>query len=330
MSTPRNLIQNDELERAAELLLALARSRESDGLLQSEYVHRAINAAARLAALRRDSNDAVITHEQAQVERSRIRKSLLALLDEIEAFSPLPSSSLADLSPFAQAPESTAQEAIFGTPQLRSVGWLRRGLDLARAVCRIRVSKGGVEFVLGTGFHIGKGRILTNHHVLSSMDEANGAEIRFDYEEDSSGGVLPGKRYRTLPNSWRSSQAFDCAVVQLDAPNMDETWGKLTLEAQQSPRRGDHVTIIQHPEGGPKQIAMTANQVRAIHQHHLFYSTDTLPGSSGSPVFDNQWRVVALHAGAQPNELKLKSGERFFANKGILIRYVIEALGLGE
>ena len=73
------------------------------------------------------------------------------------------------------------------------------------------------------------------------------------------------------------------------------------------------VTIIQHPNGEPKQLAIRKNQV--VDELELFipYQTDTDPGSSGSPVFNDQWEVVALHHSGVPkrnpaNELLTTDG----------------------
>ena len=72
------------------------------------------------------------------------------------------------------------------------------------------------------------------------------------------------------------------------------------------------------PLGGPKQIALTSNQVINIYDHRVQYVTDTLPGSSGAPVFNAGWEVVAVHhAGGQL--LKSPAGDRVFANEGISV-----------
>ena len=63
---------------------------------------------------------------------------------------------------------------------------------------------------------------------------------------------------------------------------------------------------------------MTANQVVGLWEYRLQYSTDTMPGSSGSPVFNDLWQVIALHhAGGdlQSND----QGDRRFVNEGILM-----------
>ena len=55
------------------------------------------------------------------------------------------------------------------------------------------------------------------------------------------------------------------------------------------------------------------------------YLTDTLPGSSGSPCFDSEWKVIALHhSGGWLREPGAK--ERYYRNEGIHINKVIDGL----
>ena len=59
--------------------------------------------------------------------------------------------------------------------------------------------------------------------------------------------------------------------------------------------RSEYVNIIQHPRGRPKEVALQDNQVTKVDHVVLQYTCDTEPGSSGSPVFNNRWKLVALH-----------------------------------
>ncbi|APR83391.1 Hypothetical protein A7982_08740 [Minicystis rosea] len=82
-----------------------------------------------------------------------------------------------------------------------------------------------------------------------------------------------------------------------------------------------------YSNGGTKQIALSENQVVNVHERYVQYTTDTLRGSSGSPVFDDQWRVVAVHH-AGGNIVMKPRGEKTFINEGILAEHVCRALGI--
>lgn len=74
------------------------------------------------------------------------------------------------------------------------------------------------------------------------------------------------------------------------------------------------------------------NDIIGNWKNYLFYKTDTQEGSSGSPVFNKNWKVVALHhagknehsenGGFQINE----EGEIKPSNRGILIKKIVEDL----
>jgi endonuclease G len=82
--------------------------------------------------------------------------------------------------------------------------------------------------------------------------------------------------------------------------------------------RSEYATIIQHPNGRQKHIASRNNRIDVYPydddltpkdkaaNNFLYYSTDTLRGSSGSPVFSDQWYVVALHRRGVPETATVK------------------------
>jgi endonuclease G, mitochondrial len=81
---------------------------------------------------------------------------------------------------------------------------------------------------------------------------------------------------------------------------------------------GEYVTIVQHPSGLPKQVALRENQVVDLLPRFLHYETDTEPGSSGSPVFNDQWQVVALHHASVPR------GNGRFINEGVRVSQIVQ------
>ena len=63
---------------------------------------------------------------------------------------------------------------------------------------------------------------------------------------------------------------------------------------------GESINIIQHPEGQEKQLALQQNELIDRFDQFLHYHTDTSPGSSGSPLYNNQWEILGLHHSGVP------------------------------
>jgi len=61
---------------------------------------------------------------------------------------------------------------------------------------------------------------------------------------------------------------------------------------------GEPVNIIQHPKGRRKEVVLSNNWVNEIKRDHIWYAADADYSSSGSPVFNQQWQLVALHHAA--------------------------------
>jgi V8-like Glu-specific endopeptidase len=321
----RTLIREGELELALGRLTPLVRER------MPRHLNEALLQAARTAELRKKHRSGTLTDEVHTAQFNRLVVDMLFFVDALGR-EPAWTSGGAAAPPMTAIPPTSKidsrEKIIGGVSCLKSLAWLRRGLEVSRAVCRILPPNGA----RGSGFLTMGGHVVTNHHVLPTQKLAEKAVVEFNYEEDIDGRTLPVTRYRVLPGSWRADEGLDCAVLSLipdDAMPLFSMWNPLDLATDATPALGEHVTIVQHPEGGLKQIAITANQIVNIFDHRLQYTTDTLPGSSGAPVFDDRWRVVAVHHAGGHLE-KNSNGERIYANEGILARYVASALGLAS
>jgi len=210
---------------------------------------------------------------------------------------------------------------------LRPMRFLQIGLLAARSVGRIRLSDSPVtEEGDASGFIIAPGLLITNWHVLKTADFAAAGSVIFDDEDEINGEPRETKTFMLRPDRlFVNDVKLDYAIVEVASRTASGTplaqFGYLPLFEQtgkldQSQQR-QAANIIQHPGGGRKKIAFRDNYITIIPDgvdprkqlSSLFYGTDTLRGSSGSPVCSDQWYVVALHRGGVP-KTKMINGQR--------------------
>jgi len=216
-------------------------------------------------------------------------------------------------------------EKIIGAQStLVPVSFLERGLERARTVARLRVP-GPLGMGFGTGFLIREDLLLTNNHVVASVAEARGAFADFDYQTTTSGHLAMVRSLSLNPDiAFETSVERDWTVVGVDGRPGD-AYGVIPLQRTHV-ERDEFVQIIQHPAGGEKQLAYRMNVVAYADATVVQYLTDTLPGSSGAPVFNREWQVVALHhAGGMIFE-PTDPSNAFLRNEGIRINAVIDDL----
>jgi V8-like Glu-specific endopeptidase len=87
------------------------------------------------------------------------------------------------------------------------------------------------------------------------------------------------------------------------------------------------VNIIQHPGGRSKRYGIRNNLVSASTATELRYFTDTESGSSGSPVFNDQWQVVALHrASIYVAQVEFQGKTTAYVNVGTHLSAILDDL----
>lgn len=202
-------------------------------------------------------------------------------------------------------------ERVLATNDLLSFETLQKAIAIGRfvgQVCRRDMAPGLAPRLqpLATGSMVSPRLLLTNHHVLGSQEEAAGAVVRFDYQLGEEGKPLPTSVFGFVPDEFFVTDALLDYTLVAVAPTAQEGtplahfgWNRLNPQ-QGKILRGYPVNIIQHPEGDYKQIVLSNNRVLDLVDHYFLYEADTLPGSSGAPVFNRQWEVVALHRRGVP------------------------------
>jgi Trypsin-like peptidase domain len=237
-------------------------------------------------------------------------------------------------------------QKILGDGGLQTYEWLRTGFERARSIGAIRHVRMGR---MGTGFLVSAEEffpslgneclVMTNAHVVSDSaeDRALGAirpaegTITFEAVDTTAfpfSGII-----------WHSPVSrHDCVLLRLvqqpsgilplrvDSDNLQPADGKQRVYVIGYPGGRDLAFSLQDnllldqecpPNGQPPDAAVRRVQYRA----------PTEPGSSGSPVFEeNLWRVVALHhaGGKAMPKLNCKPG-RWPANEGLWIQSIVAA-----
>jgi endonuclease I/V8-like Glu-specific endopeptidase len=196
-----------------------------------------------------------------------------------------------------------AVEAVQGLSDMVSSRFLYEGANRARTVGRISRSAGPEP--IGTGFMISPNLLMTNYHVLESDDEAEGCYVEFDYFHSKDNFRVESEIFILRPDGfYHSNPDYDYAIVMVDAISDQQTkldkygWNNLgigKIEVEPS----DRLNIVHHPRGEHQQISIRKNYVVDIENEDIYvdYVTDTDYGSSGSPVYNDEWNVVALHRG---------------------------------
>lgn len=206
--------------------------------------------------------------------------------------------------------------------------------EIEAQVCRIDCQGSG----LGTGFLMGPDRVLTNYHVIEDVVKGKYSlsdfTCRFDYKMRANGpvlnqGVIVGlknlltyspydpadlKQQAGLPNAAH----LDYAVLILEREMGHEPIGDKMVDSQ-TPSRGwmtlptktydfqpgTPLFIVQHPDAAPMKLALDTEAIIGLNGNgtRVTYRTNTEPGSSGSPCFNQEWELVALHHGGDPKWL---------------------------
>ncbi|WP_299775426.1 trypsin-like peptidase domain-containing protein [uncultured Tateyamaria sp.] len=185
--------------------------------------------------------------------------------------------------------------------------FLHNAVNSARSVCRIEVDGVGEG---GTGFLVSDRFILTSFHVLGKdLDSVYGniRRTKFHFGSFATAKFEKGEGQIVFPDALEPLASFsrveehDFALLRTSDAIFDLVGIRPAEIETALPKKDDAIHILQHPRGGPMKLAISDNGVGWVSEESgkVQYATRTAGGSSGSPCFDQNWKVVALHRAEQ-------------------------------
>lgn len=185
------------------------------------------------------------------------------------------------------------------------VGELQRGLERAKAVCKITFDDRSPEDC-GTGVLIAPDLVLTNYHVLSLEAGANlnaiAAQMRceFGYVSPGLGQVVKAQVVKAVAVSpvvaASAIDRLDYVLVRIRV-EPDFKIDPVSIDPAAKVEERSALNLLQHPEGERLKVSLSNNGVVKVKEERglVLYVNMTKTGSSGSPCFDRDWNLVALH-----------------------------------
>jgi endonuclease G, mitochondrial len=216
------------------------------------------------------------------------------------------------------------------------VAYLDRARLAAGAVARVVDTD---RRAIGTGTMVSPQLLLTNNHVLPDPATAAQRLAQFDYELAIDGTPHVPSEFKVDAEAFFWTSPVKRLDATLVAIGTTVSGSRALSEFRYCPLSGagdkhaygDFVTVVQHPDGDYKQVALRENRLigRGKGGTTLHYSADTEPGSSGSPVFNDQFDFIALHhVGGVSNETHLEDGSAVppDSNEGIRLSAIVKEL----
>lgn len=220
-------------------------------------------------------------------------------------------------------PNTGDLESVIDEPNFKNIWWLAEALNAAKKVARVKLPNGSAS-----GFLIGKNLFLTNNHVFEDMEDARQSLLQFNYQMTADGMVDNVDVWKCDPDRFfKTNSNLDYSIVAVEQKNGASAgveFGFFDLNSNQMVRINQRVNIIQHPRGRFKEIAFRDNQVKAVEEKFIQYLTDTDYGTSGSPVLDDWFNVVALH---NQRVRDPQNRHRWYRNQGFRIDKILDDMG---
>lgn len=206
------------------------------------------------------------------------------------------------------------------------VGFLVRAIAATSGVCRIEIN----DVPMGTGFLVAPDLVVTNYHVLGKSDAevdaaALGVALHFGAMTNQQAQEDQGQKIPvdvSNPVVSRSPiEVYDFVVLRADSSIYDCKGLKPTTLRKTNPAEKSGINIIHHSAGEAMRLQFSPRGISTVMapEGKLQYASRTTGGSSGSPCFDDDFAVIAIHHAARSTGWGV-------AGEGILISTLYELI----
>lgn len=202
--------------------------------------------------------------------------------------------------------DESVLERIINGENFLGASFFDLGKRAAQCIVRVDIRTPEGRSGSGTASMVTNRLLMTNNHVLPKKEWAARSSVTFDFEDDIDGNPRQTVTFKLDPETFYvTDKTVDFAIVAVKEISsqppgiplsnygfnpLDKSPGKIAI--------GESINIIQHPSGMHKQVVLQENRLLDLPKDApdwLHYESDTLPGSSGAPLFNNRWEVVGLH-----------------------------------
>lgn len=210
----------------------------------------------------------------------------------------------------------------------------------------------------GTGFRVSEHLIMTAAHVAKELSVNSSIEFHYYEQADKNspaGSNPPEKKVIKLEKNTfcHINEKLDYAIVAMEgSANLSDIGiiKHFCLEKKED-LIGSHVNIIGHPNGRPMMASLRKNiaieeprkehfvtlpvevlnaKKLVSHPEIIFHEADTDGGSSGSPMFNDDFQLVGIHLGYTGIKVPGEIFESYTCNRGCLIEYILRDMYPGK
>lgn len=221
----------------------------------------------------------------------------------------------------SNADEKRMLELLEGKDDSARMAWLEKGLAAYRAVGQVI----GSDSAIGTGFILADSTVLTCNHVVKKEDLEKGATIKFTALEQPDQIFTYNLALEGFECS--PSEALNFSKIQvhdLEGKPLS-SWGHLPSFNINPVKIGAPVFMIRYHQGKIKEIDFKPSVVIDASTDFIYYTFhESSAGSSGGPIFNENWDCVGMHEAAGERLDIGTSGRKGPARKGVSIKAILK------